>query len=210
MRRPVSGAMDPAGGAHATADAAHAYEHHAHAFLAGRDVSGIGARVIRDWCATLPPGATLIELACGGGYPVTRVLREAGLRVWAVDSSPTLLATFALRFPEIPVQCAKVQTSDFFGRTFDAAIAVGLIFLLPEAEQVALIARVAQILEPGGRFLFMAPVEQGEWQDLNTGLGCRSLGQAAYEGHLSDAGFRVVATFVDKGANHYYDAQRVR
>ena len=25
-----------------------------------------------------------------------------------------------------------------------------------------------------------------------------------------DAGFRVVATFVDKGANHYYDAQRVR
>ena len=124
MRRPVSGAMDPAGGAHATADAAHAYEHHAHAFLAGRDASGIGARVIRDWCAMLPPGATLIELACGGGYPVTRVLREAGLGVWAVDSSPTLLATFAQRFPEIPVQCAKVQESDFFGRRFDAALAV--------------------------------------------------------------------------------------
>ena len=191
-------------------DASQAYEHHAHTFLAGRDASGIGTRVIERWCRTLPAGATVIELACGGGYPVTRVLREAGLRVWAVDSSPTLLATFAQRFPEIPVQCAKVQESDFFGRRFDAALAVGLIFLLPEAEQVALLARVAQCLEPGGRFLFMAPVEQGAWLDLNTGMGCRSLGQAAYEGHLSDAGFRVVATFVDKGGNHYYDAQRVR
>lgn len=190
-------------------DAAVAYEHNAHTFLAGRDSSRIGARIVADWARSLKPGATLIELACGGGYPITQALQGLGLTMWAVDASPTLLATFSRRFPEIPVQCAKVQDCDFFGQTFDAALAVGLIFLLPEAEQRALLVRVAEILAPGGRFLFMAPVETGSWADLNTGLTCSSPGQAVYGQWLAEAGFRLREIFVDKGANHYYDAERL-
>jgi cyclopropane fatty-acyl-phospholipid synthase-like methyltransferase len=139
-----------------------------------------------------------------------RVLSNAGLQLWAVDSSPTLVAEFQSRFPAIPVQCAKVQESNFFDRTFEGAIAIGLIFLLSESDQSTLISRVAKILVPGGRFLFTAPLESGVWIDMNTGLECRSLGQASYGEYLRDAGFRVVATFTDKGANNYYDVERVR
>ena len=191
-------------------DSASAYEARAHEFLRGRDKSPIGTHIVDQWSRTLRRGATVIELACGGGYPITRVLSSAGLQLWAVDSSPTLVAKFQSRFPVIPVQCARVQESDFFDRTYEGAIAIGLIFLLPESEQFTLISRVSEVLVPGGRFLFMAPVERGDWIDTNTGLECRSLGQASYEEYLRGAGFRVVATFTDEGANNYYDVERSR
>lgn len=191
-------------------DSAEAYEVHAHDFLRARDRSQIGAQVVERWSRTLRQGAAVIELACGGGYPVTRVLEAAaGLRLWALDSSPTLVAEFRSRFPAIPVRCARVQDSDFFGRQYDGVVAIGLIFLRPEAEQANLIARVSALLLPGGRFLFMAPIQVGTWNDMNTGIGCRSLGQARYEQLLRDAGLRVVATHADAGANDYYAAEKV-
>jgi hypothetical protein len=86
---------------------------------------------------------------------------ESGVNVWAIDSSPTLLARLRLRFPSIPTQCSPAQESDYFGRQFGAAICIGLLFPLEESEQVALLHRVSEILLPEGRFLFTAPVEMG-------------------------------------------------
>lgn len=191
------------------ADSAIAYETRAQEFLRGRDESMIGSRVVEQWARTLTKGSDVIELACGGGFPITQVLHAAGLKLWAVDSSPTLLAEFERRFPSVPVQCAKVQNSDFFSRTFDAVVAVGLLFLLAESDQLALIERVAKLLLPGGRFLFTAPIETGSWIDLNTGIECQSLGRARYEACLNATGFRIAATFIDKGNNNYYDAERI-
>lgn len=89
-------------------DSASAYEGRAHEFLRGRDKSPIGTHMVDQWNRTFRRGATVIELACGGGYPATRVLSSAGLQLWAIDSSPTLVAEFQSRFPAIPVQCAGV------------------------------------------------------------------------------------------------------
>lgn len=191
-------------------DSAEAYEAHAREFLLGRDRSPIGAVVVDQWSRTLRKGAEVIELACGGGYPITRVLQTAGLDLWAVDSSPTLVAEFRSRFPTIPVQCARVQERDFFGREYEGAIAIGLLFLLSEMDQAALISRVSKILVSGGRFLFTAPIQYGIWHDLNTGLECTSLGQSRYQELLRNSGFRVLATYTDKGENNYYDVEMVR
>ena len=190
-------------------DSAKAYEAHAHEYLLGRDTSPIGTQVVDQWSRTLRKGATVIELACGGGYPITRVLNAAGLQLWAVESSPTLVTEFRSRFPSIPVQCARVQESDFFGRKYQGAIAIGLIFLLSEQEQANLISRVSAILEPGGRFLFMAPIQIGTWKDMNTGLECKSFGQERYEELLRNVGLYVVATRKDVRENNYYDAEKI-
>lgn len=190
-------------------DSAEAYEVCAHEFLRGRDPSPIGAHVAEQWTRALPRGGTVIELACGGGYPISRILAGAELQLWAVDSSPTLVAKFRSRFPSIPVQCARVQQSDFFGRKYGGAIAIGLLFLLSGADQVALISRVAEILVPKGRFLITAPIQIGIWKDLNTGLECSSLGQERYGDLLRNAGFRVVSTHTDKGDNNYYDVEKI-
>ena len=109
----------------------------------------------------------------------------------------------------VPVQCAKVQESDFFARTYDGVIAIGLIFLLSEPDQLTLISKIAKILKPGGKFLFTAPIQKCNWKDLNTGLESQSLGQTVYEEHLKKSGFKMVSTYTDNGANNYYDAERI-
>ena len=79
-------------------ESASEYDQNAIEFLRERDKSWIGAEVVRRWAHTLPKGAKVIELACGGGYPVTKELVDAGLRLWAIDSSSTLVSKFRSRF----------------------------------------------------------------------------------------------------------------
>lgn len=190
-------------------DSAKAYEIHARNYLISRDQSNIGADIIERWSRTLNNGAMILELACGGGYPITSILQNAGLKIWAMDSSPTLISEFKIRFPMIPVQCAKVQECDFFGQKYDAILAIGLIFLLSEADQLNLITRISSILKVRGRFMFTAPIEKGEWKDLITGLTCKSLGIEIYEKQLIEAGFHICSTFVDQGGNNYYEVERI-
>jgi cyclopropane fatty-acyl-phospholipid synthase-like methyltransferase len=187
---------------------ASAYEAHARKFLAARDGSPIGIDIVTRWARSLPAETEVVEIACGGGYPVSRALVEAGVNLWAMDASPTLLETFRSRFPEVPSQCSLALESDYFGRKFGAAIAIGLIFLLDEPDQIALLHRVSEILLPNGRFLFTAPIQIGTWRDITTGHECRSLGEAKYVQALSNAGFRVIGTHVDQGENNYYEVQK--
>ncbi len=170
--------------------------------------SDTGADVVRRWAWQVSPGGTVVDIGCGFGEPVTRTLVEAGLSVWAVDASPTLVAAFQARFPGIPVACESAVTSDLFGRSFDGAAAVGLMFLLSPEDQHQLIERVARALQPGGRFLFSAPHQVCEWNDLLTGRRSRSLGEMAYREALEAAGLILTDLRTDAGGNHYFDAVR--
>lgn len=179
----------------------------ADAFVAAR--SAIGTALVRDWVrAHLPPHATVVDIGCGSGVPITQVLVEHGLGVFAIDASPALLAQFRQRFPGVPYACEAAQDSAFFRRRFDAAVAIGLIFLLSEADQARLIARVRTALRPGGRFLFTAPSQACAWPDLLTGRQSRSLGLLAYQQLLQANGLRLLGCERDEGNNHYYDAIR--
>ncbi len=95
-------------------DSASAYEKHARAFLSARDRTTTGTAVVERWARSINPGTEVLEIGCGGGFPVTRVLVDAGLKLWAVDSSPTLLSEFRARFPEIPVECARASQCSLF------------------------------------------------------------------------------------------------
>lgn len=189
-------------------ESSEAYERNAQEFLNRRDKSLIGSQVVAQWGATLAERSSVIELACGGGYPITRALSKTDLRLWAIDSSPSLVQVFRSRFPHIPVQCSTVQDCDYFHRTYDAALAIGLVFLLSESDQIKLFSTVSGILNPRGRFLFTAPTETGAWKDMNTGIECVSLGKERYTELLAGAEFRINSTFYDKGKNNYYDVQR--
>ena len=184
-------------------DAARFYETQALRYLEDRDRSCVGAEVVQSWVRSLPFGASVVEISFGGGYPITQVLVDSGLAVWAIDTSPTLLRSFRLRCPTIPTQCASALESDYFGRTFEAVLSIGLVSFLREDEQLAFIHRVSEILEPRGHFLFTAPVETGIWQDVATGLDCWSLGRITYTA-LERNGLRVIRTHVDEGENNYY------
>lgn len=171
---------------------------------------GMGVEQVRDWARRLPGRATVLDLGCGSGLPLTKVLVDAGLAVHGVDVSPTLVAAFRRNLPGVPVACEAVEDSSFFGRQFDAVLAWGLWFLLPADVQRALPGRLAAALVPGGRLLFTAPAEEGCWTDVLTGLESRSLGGPAYRRALAAAGLAVVREYEDAGQNHYYEAHTGR
>lgn len=184
------------------------YEAVAADFMALRAAARVGSGVIRDWAAALPSGSAVLDLGCGHGVPVTEALLQAGHRVWGIDASPALVEAFRARFPEVAVECGRVQDSHFFGRSFQGIVSWGVMFLLTRDEQAALIHRVAGILDPGGQFLFTAPWQSAEWEDVLTGRTAVSLGREAYRTLLQGAGLEVLDEGADEGGNHYVRAAR--
>jgi SAM-dependent methyltransferase len=189
-------------------DASNGWEGVAVQMLEQREHSSIGVEVVRTWAGALSGGASVLDLGCGSGVPVSQALMQAGFTVTGVDASPTLMAAFRNRFPGADSICEPVEASGLGGRTYDAVIAIGLMFLLSEAAQRALILKVGSVLKVGGRFLFTAPVQACTWNDLMTGRESRSLGAAAYEAILLRAGLARVGDYTDEGENHFYDAVR--
>lgn len=194
--------------ANARADArSHGYESVAAEFMARRD-GRIGEATVLAWARQLAAGASILDLGCGHGLPISQALVDDGFEVYGVDASPTLVAAFRQRCPQVSVACEAIERSRFFDRSFDGIVAIGLMFLLPEDVQLAVIDRVAQALSPGGRFLFTAPSQRCTWTDVLTGRGAQSLGTAAYHGCMAAAGLVPVAEHVDEGENHYFEAAR--
>jgi len=164
--------------------------------------------VVSDWSRALPPAATVLDLGCGTGVPISQALIERGFRVYGVDASPKMIAAFRSRFPTVPLQCAAVEDSDFFGRIFDGVAAWGLFFLLASPVQHQLMRKVAAALRSGGRFLFTAPRQNCSWADLLTGRTSISLGYNAYRDALATAGMPLIGTCLDDADNHYYFAEK--
>jgi len=191
-------------------DKSNGYEEIASIFISGRGRkhSGVGASVVADWSQKLPDSAAVLDLGCGNGVPISQALIERGFNVYGVDASARMVAAFRARFPTVPVECAAVGDSDFFGRTFEGVVAWGLFFLLDAEGQRKLIAKVAAVLPSGGRLLFTAPSQSCSWTDAMTGRTSISLGLDAYRNALEAEGMSLVGTHRDDGDNHYYFAHK--
>jgi 2-polyprenyl-3-methyl-5-hydroxy-6-metoxy-1,4-benzoquinol methylase len=189
-------------------DKSNGYEEIASIFLSrrGQNVSGVGASVVADWSRTLADGASVLDLGCGTGVPITQTLIKRGFEVYGVDASASMIAAFRARLPTTPVECAAVEDSNFFGRTFEGVVAWGLFFLLDAEDQRRLIAKVAAVLPSGGRLLFTAPSQICSWTDVMTERTSISLGHDAYRNALEAEGMSLVGTQRDEGENHYYFA----
>lgn len=183
-------------------DPSHGYDAIAEEFMRVR--SKYGAQVVRAWAESLPKGANVLDMGAGNGLPITRALVDAGVNVSAIDASPKMVSAFRQNFPDVEIGCEPVQTSAFFDQKFDGVVAVGLIFLLTEEDQRSLIAKSAMALKPGGQFLFSAPKEIGEWEDVLTGQVSRSLGEGEYRRHLKANGFEKIETRKDEGGSNYF------
>lgn len=192
-------------------DRSNGYERVAVEFLARRGSggsTGIGVNQVRNWARSLSHGATVIDLGCGPGFPITEVLVAEALKVFGVDAAPSFVEAFRRNLPNVPVICEAVQDSRFFDRTFEGVLAWGLLFLLSPEDQRRLIEKIAGILMPRGRLLFTSPAEPLVWKDAMTGLESRSLGAEEYRRQLSEVGLSLISEYEDEGQNHYFDAHK--
>ena len=168
----------------------------------------MGVLQVTEWAKALNVCSKVLDIGCGNGIPVTQAVHGQGHTIFAIDSSMSMIHAFKQQFPNVTAKCEAVEHSDFFGETYDGVIAIGIMFLLEESEQLAMIERVSDILLPGGQFLFSAPIESGKWNDFMTEQESLSLGIDAYEQALSLSGMQLLNCFSDEGDNNYYSAMR--
>ncbi|NBB53456.1 methyltransferase domain-containing protein [Rhizobium sp. CRIBSB] len=188
-------------------DPSHGWNAVAAAFMDAR--SDVGTDVVRHWARQLPVGGQVVDIGCGTGWPVAAALMADGFAISGIDASPVLVSEFRRRLPLAEVACEPAQTSPLFHRTFDGAVAIGLMFLLPPADQRQIILGVGGALRPAGRFLFTAPRQPCSWSDRLTGRASVSLGEDAYGRLLAEAGMTLCGHHTDAGDNHYFEAVRI-
>jgi 2-polyprenyl-3-methyl-5-hydroxy-6-metoxy-1,4-benzoquinol methylase len=192
-----------------TENKSNGYEHVAETFMRVRNAK-IGVATVYEWSKMLPSGASVLDLGCGHGIPISRELVSGGFSVYGIDASSTMLSEFHRNFPQCPTECESVEKSTFFGRKFDGIIAWGLIFLLTPLAQEQVIRKVAMALNSGGQFLFTAPQKPGTWDDALTGRRSASLGAARYREILQDHSLQLIRERDDEGGNHYYFVMQAR
>ncbi|WP_338868836.1 class I SAM-dependent methyltransferase [Myxococcus stipitatus] len=180
-------------------------------WYASQRTGHIGVPEVAALAASLPAGASVLDVGCGTGLPLTRVLLEHGCHVVGVDSSRELLARFQANFPHVPVVCAPIQSCELQGRMFDAAIAWGVLFHLNHEEQAQAIANIASALRPGAVFLFTSGDVHGSTDGAPmNGVAFRyhSYSVDGYRELLRARGLTLEAAYRDPADNFCYQSRK--
>ena len=180
------------------------------AWFAATRSPDVGVPDLDAFARTLPRRARVLDLGCGAGVPVSRLLRDRGARLAALDSSPAMVARYRARFPDVPTRCVRLQEARVAPGSFDAVVAWGVLFHLNAADQVAAIQDVAAWLAPRGRFLFTSGGTRGVTEGDMGGVAFRyvSLGAEAYRTALEASGMRLDDHHVDAWGNDVYVATK--
>jgi 2-polyprenyl-3-methyl-5-hydroxy-6-metoxy-1,4-benzoquinol methylase len=116
------------------------YERHATDWDADRRSSGWNDRKWHErFAALLHPGAAVLDLGCGGGFPVASHLADQGMRVTGVDSSASLIALCRDRLPDHAWIVSDMRVLNLAG-TFDGILAWDSFFHLNPDDQRAMFA----------------------------------------------------------------------
>ncbi len=163
--------------------------------------------------AALPPGARVLDLGCGNGFPITEALVDARFRLVGLDSSQGMLQRFRVNLPETPVIRGDARACPFGESVFDGAVSWGMLFHWPLADQAAMLASLGRVLKPGAPFVFTA----AEMPDLGvddkgiTGtmndVTFHYYAVADYRTLLDEHGFELLEVYDDPGVSTYFFAR---
>lgn len=95
------------------------------------------------------PGERILDLGCGTGHLTTKIA-EAGAHVMGVDRSPEMIRQAREKYPALRFEVMDARELSLDGM-FDAVFSNATLHWIKEPERV--IAGMAKVLRPGGRFV---------------------------------------------------------
>ncbi len=172
------------------------YDRIAERYLASKGALGLETEaLLAALTSGLAADATVLDLGCGAGVPVTRWLAER-FAVTGVDLSARQLALAREAVPGATFVQGDMAAVEFPAASFAAVISLYAIIHLPREEQPALLARIVSWLAPGGRFLATWPVvawegEDRDWRGWGAAMWWSHHGSAENLALLRDAGLSI-------------------
>ncbi|KAF2273685.1 methyltransferase type 11 [Westerdykella ornata] len=110
-----------------------------------------------------PSSPHILELGCGAGIPITRMLLDRGAKVTANDISERQIEMAKERCPEATFIPGDMLALSFPPETFDGVVSYFAVFHLPRVEQKAMLTKLYSWLKPGGAFAFnLATMDEEE------------------------------------------------
>jgi len=151
---------------------------------------------LEELAQSLPEGASVLDLGCGAGVPVTRWLARSGFAVMGVDISARQLELAREHVPEATFIRADMAEVDFSPESFDGVVAFYSIIHVPREEHEALIGKIALWLKPGGAFLATWPLgewegEEENWEGWGATMWWSHYGAETYKRLLRECGFNI-------------------
>jgi 2-polyprenyl-3-methyl-5-hydroxy-6-metoxy-1,4-benzoquinol methylase len=156
-----------------------------------------GSLFERPWLdrflALLAPGASILDVGCGAGLPISGYMIGKGFAVTGIDSSGPLIDLCRRRFPDREWVVADMRTLDL-GRRFDGIVAWDSFFHLSPEDQLGMFAAFARHAGPRCALMFTSGPQHGsvlgefEGEPLYHG----SLDPDEYRALLEGIGFAVV------------------
>lgn len=99
--------------------------------------------------ACITPGVEILDVACGTGVLIGDYLCRGASHVTGIDLAPAMIAAARPKFPSetVTLLCGDVETTEF-PQLFDRVVVYNAFPHFPEPAR--LIARLAQLVKPGG------------------------------------------------------------
>ena len=142
------------------------YDWMAEQYLATKDPEDpLVLRALEDLASLLPKEAAVLDLGCGAGVPVTRLLADSGFAVTGVDVSAKQLELARTNVSEVTFLKADMTEVVFGPESFAAVVAFHSIIHVPRAEHPALLENIHRWLRPGGVLLATMTVADYEGRD---------------------------------------------
>lgn len=111
-------------------------------------------------------GGRALDVGCGSGGRMIRLLREAGYEVTGIDVSPKMIDIARTNHPDAVFHLADFLSWNVEGR-FDLVVAWDSLFHLPAASQAVAIKKLSFLLGEGGVLLHSFGDATGDHEDLS-------------------------------------------
>ncbi|MDR2784430.1 MAG: class I SAM-dependent methyltransferase [Treponema sp.] len=167
----------------------------------------------------IKPGDHILDIGCGGGKNVARMLKRAGEgKVCGLDYSEVCvektkrLNRKAVRGGRADIRLGSVSENPWPDNSFDVATAFETVYFWPDF--VNDLREVRRVLKPGGVFFIcneMNKPEEGEapYQFWIKKLNMNTYTQSEFQKHLTDAGFTDMQ-FISRGKSAFCARARAK
>lgn len=161
---------------------------------------------LTELLSAVPANASILDIGCGNGLPIVKVLADAGYAVIGVDISSVQIARARASVPNARFICADITELDFPPHMFAAIVSFYAIIHIPLPEQPALFGSIYRWLQPGGSFMATVGANtwtgtEDNWLDVaDAPMYWSHADTATYQQWLGDHGFTIRWTrFVAEG-----------